>query len=211
MRPKPFIGFSDNTTLHLALAQLDIVSFHGPHSGAAFPSFTEDCFVRVLMRIDAPGVLPMPESGTPPVTLHEGVTQGELLGGNLALLAASCGTPVAPNGEGKIIFIEDVGEPLYRIDRMLTQLALAGVFDGAAGIAFGKISEVTPPSDQSKVDDLLRGFVEPFGIPAVSGLPFGHIDQNWTLPFGVRARLDADAGTLELLESAVTANGEMNA
>lgn len=205
VRPKPFIGFSDNTTLHLAFARAGIVSYHGPHAAAPFPPLTEDCFRRVLMSTEPAGILPLPELGERRVTLCGGSAEGTLLGGNLAMLAAACGTPVAPEGTGRIIFIEDVGEPLYRIDRTLTQLALAGVFDGAAGVAFGQFSEVVPHEDDVRVNEVLREFIEPFGIPAVSGLPIGHVDLNWTLPFGVRARLDADAGTLALLDSAVSA------
>jgi muramoyltetrapeptide carboxypeptidase len=200
-RPKAFIGFSDNTTLHLALARLQLVSFHGPHAAAEFPPLTEECFRRVLLSTEPAGVLPTTSA---PTTLQGGSAEGPLAGGNLALLAAACGTSVSLQGAGCIILIEDVGEPVYRVDRMLTQLARAGALEGALALGFGRFSEIDPPEDEDAMHELLHEFAAPLGIPAVSGLPFGHVDENWTLPFGVRARLDADAGTLEILESAVT-------
>ncbi len=199
--PKPFIGFSDNTAIHLALDRLDVVSYHGPHAGAQeFPAWTEACFRRILFDGGGAGALPADDEAERPTTLREGVAEGRLAGGNLALLAALCGTPYALRGRGRIVVVEDVGEPVYRIDRMLVQLELAGCFDGAAGLAFGQFTEVDTRADERPLGDVLRERASAIGVPAVAGLPIGHGARSWTLPLGVRVRLDADARTLELLE-----------
>lgn len=200
-RPRPFIGFSDNTIIHLALQRLGVVSFHGPHAGAdTLPPMAEACFRSVLMS-NTPATLPV-GTDPAPARLVGGVAEGRLLGGNLALLASSCGTRYQPSAHGALLFLEDVGEPLYRIDRMLMQLRLAGVLDGVAGIAFGAFTEL-PEGEASALQDVLTNAVAPLGVPAVVGFPVGHLDANWTLPLGVAARLDADACRLELLEAAV--------
>ncbi len=206
-RPKAVIGFSDNTIVHLALFRLGVVSFHGPHAGYRhFPPATEMAFRRVLMSGHPAGPLPLPPGWPRPRCLAAGVAEGPLVGGNLALLAASCGTRYQADARGAILFIEDVGEPLYRIDRMLKQLELAGVLDGVAGVALGEFRDIAgarPGADRAAgLVDLLDEILQPLGVPAVIGLPFGHGRENWTLPIGVRARLDAGAGALELLERA---------
>jgi len=198
-RPRAFIGFSDNTALHLALDRLGLVSFHGPHAGAAFPAPAEDAFRRVLFRAEPAGAI----AAEPARTLVAGAAEGTLIGGNLALLAALAGTPYALRAAGRVVVIEDVGEPAYRIDRALTQLLLAGCLHGAAAIAFGRFDECADPEPGRPLDALLRERVAGLLVPVLSGLPVGHIDDNRCLPFGVRARLDADVGTLTILEPAV--------
>lgn len=201
--PKALIGFSDNTAVHLAAQRRGVVGFHGPHPHtSAFPDFARDELLRVLTVPAPAGVLPVPAGGRVE-TLAGGVAEGPLLGGNLSLLSATLGTPYAIRPRGAILFIEEVGEHPYRLDRLLAHLRLAGVLDSVAGIAVGGITE-TPviegaPSGAEVVADALGGL----GIPVAAGFPFGHIDDNWTLPLGVRARLDANAGTLALLEPAV--------
>lgn len=202
--PKAFIGLSDSTALHLALAGAGLVSFHGPNAGAAaFPEATEACFRRVLCSTEPPGYLPYPDVSVPTTTLAGGSAEGRLAGGNLALVAAACGTAFQLQGRGAIVLLEDVGEPVYRIDRMLTQLALSGALDGAAAIAFGHFTQPRSGQDDRLLLDTLREWIAPLGIPAALGLPFGHVLYNWTLPLGALARLDADGGTLEVLEPAV--------
>ena len=130
---------------------------------------------------------------------------GPLLGGNLSLLSATLGTPYAIQPEGAILFIEEVGEQPYRLDRMLSHLKLAGVLDAVAGHRGRRHHRVAGRGRRRAyrarvLHDRLGGL----GVPVATGFPFGHIDDNWTLPMGVRARLDADAGTLELLEPAVS-------
>jgi len=209
-RPRPFIGFSDNTAIHLALLRLGIASFHGPHAGFEhFPPETEAAFRAVVMANAGGGPLPMPP-GTDVVTVVGGVAEGRLVGGNLAMVAAVCGTAYQPDTRGAILFLEDVGEPLYRIDRMLTQLYLAGLLDGVAGIAVGEFTEMLEPvraadaGGETSLESLLTDLLAPLGVPVVMGLPFGHGTQNWTLPVGIVARVDADAGSLAIMEPATT-------
>ena len=197
--PRAYIGFSDNTAVHLALLARRVVSFHAPHAGSEATPLAEQCLHDVLFEARAAGILPLPDA--PLTTLRGGVAEGALVGGNLALLAGMCGTPAAPVARGRILFVEEIGEPAYRLDRQWTQLMLAGALEGVAGIAFGRFTDC---GEETDVLALLQGFAAETGAPAVAGLPIGHEPDNWTLPLGVRARLDATRGTLELLEPAVT-------
>jgi muramoyltetrapeptide carboxypeptidase len=201
--PKALIGFSDNTAVHLAAQRAGVVSFHGPHPYAAdFPDFAREELLRVLTVPEPAGVLPLPPGGRAE-TLAGGVAEGPLLGGNLSLLSATLGTPYALRPEGAILFIEEVGEHPYRLDRLLSHLRLAGVLSAVAGIAVGGITETPEMEGVPNAAEVVRDALGGLGIPVATGFPFGHIDDNWTLPLGVRARLDADAGTLALLEPAV--------
>ena len=201
--PKPFIGFSDNTAVHLVLARAGVISYHGPHAGGAFPQFTDTCLRRVLFDATPAGELPLPP-GSMPTTLRAGVAEGPLVGGNLSLLTACCGTRAQLDARGRVLFLEDVGEAVYRIDRMLTQLTASGAVDGIAGVAFGAFTGIPEQKEDLPLLEVLGEWVERLGVPAVAGLPIGHVDEIWTLPLGVRARLDAARGTLSLLEPAVT-------
>jgi muramoyltetrapeptide carboxypeptidase len=201
--PKALIGFSDNTAVHLAAQRAGVVGFHGPHPHTpAFPDFARDELLRVLTVAEPAGVLPLPPDGRAE-TLAGGVAEGPLLGGNLSLLSATLGTPYAIRPEGAILFFEEVGEHPYRLDRLLSHLRLAGVLDAVAGIAVGGITETPEAEGAPGGMEVIRDRLGGLGIPIAAGFPFGHIDDNWTLPLGVRARLDADAGTLALLEPAV--------
>jgi muramoyltetrapeptide carboxypeptidase len=203
--PKALIGFSDNTAIHLAANRAGVIGFHGPHPHPpAFPDFARDALLRVLASTEPAGILPFPVDGPRPETLRGGTAEGRLVGGNLSLLSATLGTPYGVDADGAILFIEEVGEAPYRIDRMLSHLKLAGVLDAVAGIAVGAITETPGEDGDARVREVLHDRLAPLGIPLVTGFPFGHVDDNWTLPVGVRARLDADAGTLALLEPAVS-------
>lgn len=200
--PVPYIGFSDNTTIHARHAALGVVSFHGPHPGGDFPPETEASFVRTLFEAEPAGRLDPRAADPAPCALVGGVAEGALVGGNLSLVASLCGTRDALAARDRILFLEDVGEPAYRVDRMLLQLERAGAVDGVRGLAFGRFSEA-PDEDLHPVADALREFAERLGVPAVHDLPFGHVAHNCTLPVGVRARLIADDATLEVVEPAV--------
>lgn len=203
--PKALIGYSDNTAVHLAANAVGVAGFHGPHPHQeAFPDFARDALLRVLTSVDAAGELPLPEGWPRVETLAGGAAEGPLVGGNLSLLSATLGTPYELQPEGAILFLEEVGEQPYRLDRMLSHLKLAGVLDAVAGIAVGGITEA-PGADGDRVSrEVLHDRLGGLGIPVAVGFPFGHIDDNWTLPMGIPARLDADAGSLALLEPAVS-------
>ena len=196
---RPYIGFSDNTFLHLMMFARGVVSYHGPHPGAEFPPETEAAFLQVLFGDGAGGMLPLRSQDPAPRMLVGGFAMGPLVGGNLSLLAACCGTPAQMRASGCIVFIEEVGEHAYRVDRMFAQLDLAGALEGVAGFAFGRFSE-----SEDDVTSLLTEVAVRFGVPAVMDFPIGHIEHNWTLPVGVQASLDADACRLELLQAAVS-------
>ena len=198
--PIPFIGFSDNSNLHALHARAGVVSFHGPHPGADFPPETEASFRAALFSGESPGVLSPRPRDPAPHPLREGSAEGRLIGGNLAILASLCGSREAISAHGRILFLEDVGEPAYRVDRMLHQLLRAGVLDDVAGLAFGRFTGVG--EGLSDITALLAEFSVRIGVPAASGLPFGHSEHNCTIPMLARARLDADAATLTVTEPA---------
>ena len=199
--PIPFIGFSDNTTIHVLHASAGVVSFHGPHPGGDFPPETEQSFRSVLFSAEPAGALPVRDGDPRPRTLVGGRVEAPLLGGNLVLLAALCGTLHAPRGSGRVLFLEDVGEAAYRVDRMLMQLELSGVLEGVKGLAFGRFTAA--PDDEHRVDETIAEFAERLGVPAVADLPFGHVAHNCTLPVSAAALLDADAASLVLTAPAV--------
>jgi muramoyltetrapeptide carboxypeptidase len=201
--PIPFIGFSDNTTVHVLHARLGTMSFHGPHPGGDFPPETEAAFRKALFVDEPIGRLLTREGDAETISLVGGRVEAPLVGGNLCLIASLCGTEWSLSARGRILFLEDIGEPAYRVDRMLLQLERAGVTDGVAGLAFGRFTTVA--DDSHPIVDVLLEFAERTGVPAVAELPFGHVEHNCTLPVGARAHLDADAGVLEIVESAVNA------
>lgn len=198
--PIPFIGFSDNTNVHALHGQAGVVSFHGPHPGADFPPETEASFRAALFSGEAPGPLTSRPGDHAPHVLSEGRAEGRLIGGNLAILASLCGSRDSISARGRILFLEDVGEPAYRVDRMLHQLLRAGVLDGVAGLAFGRFTGVS--EGLSDILAVLSEFADRLGVPAVADLPFGHVEHNCTVPVLASARLDADAVTLTVTEPA---------
>ena len=200
--PIPFIGFSDNTVFHVAHADVGVVSFHGPHPGAEFPAATEEAFRRILFAGDLREPPVIKGSAAARGTLAGGIAEGRLWGGNLATLASLCGSASTLSADGRILCLEDIGEPAYRIDRMWVQLERAGVFRGVGGVALGGFTK-PPPGEREAVRRVLRQRVRGLGVPVAADLPFGHMARNMTLPLGVRARVDGGKGTLEVLQRAV--------
>jgi muramoyltetrapeptide carboxypeptidase len=214
-QPKALIGFSDITALLNAITRsTGVVTFHGPVARSSMTSFSRSHFERVLSSDAAAGVLsraPAPADVLVPqenrvVTLYPGVAEGRLVGGNLTLLQCLIGTPYLPDLSGAILFLEDVGEDLYRVDRMLAHLRLTGGLRRLAGVAIGHFTELkrSAPDGALGYDEVLANYFQPLGVPVAYGFPIGHIDEQWTIPIGIHARLDADRGELELLEPAVT-------
>jgi muramoyltetrapeptide carboxypeptidase len=213
--PKILCGFSDITSLHLALAQkTGLVSFHAPMLNGALadpkvPEFTKQSFFRTVMAAEPAGSIGTGYEEKTVSILQGGVVEGNLIGGNLSLICASLGTPFIPSFKGKILFFEDVSEKPYRLDRLLTQLWNAGIFSQVAGVAVGvnaKCEDDKPnPSGEYRQTgaDVVKERLAALRVPVVTGLPFGHVDLNATIPVGVRARLDGQRGDLILLESAV--------
>lgn len=213
-RPRPVIGFSDITALLAGVTRrAGVVAFHAPTARAAMPAFTRRHFARVLAVAEPAGVLeplpPPPDVLVPQVnrvvTLRGGTAEGPVMGGNLTLLQCLVGTPYFPDLDGALLALEDVNEDLYRIDRMLAHLRMVGALARVRGVLVGRFTELNRHSGDGAfgLDEVLGHYLLPLGVPVVYGLPFGHIDDQWTLPLGVRARMDADAGSVELLEAAV--------
>ena len=214
--PKIFIGYSDITAMHLAIhKRTGLVTFHGPVTLSEFSDYTIGYYKRALFGREPLGTLTNPpeQSTLRPKhttrTIRGGRARGRLIGGNLSLVAATMGTPFEIDTRGKILFLEDIDEQPYRIDRMLTNLRLAGKLDAAAGIVFGECSECVPrkfqPSFDSTLslgevlDDILGGLK----IPVLTGLTIGHTSDQLTLPLGVMATLDAARAELTIEEAAV--------
>lgn len=198
--PKVFLGFSDITALHEAFAnRLGLVTLHGPM--AAGIDFLKNARAQRHLRatLFAPQTVTTITSGG--TALVPGRARGVTLGGCVSLLAAELGTPHArPSARGGLLFIEDIGEEPYRLDRILTQLLRAGRLDGVAGIALGSWKDCGPYEQLRAVfTDRLGGL----GVPVAEEFGFGHGEGALTIPFGVRAELDADAGTLTLEEPAL--------
>ena len=199
VRPKPLIGYSDVTALHAALiAGAGLVTYHGPTARATLTGFTRDSFQQVVSR--RAGAYTISTGGTAEgmARLRPGRARGRLVGGNLALVAALVGTPYAFDLDGAILVVEDVNEAVYRIDRMLMQLWLSGGLQKVAGLAFGQFTEIpAEPSDAERpLDRVLREFADRCGVPAIGGLPVGHVADHVTFPLGAIAELDADVRTL---------------
>lgn len=213
-RPRAVIGYSDVTALLAGAGRAaGVVAFHAPTARAEMPSFTRRHFGKVLAAGEPAGVLepvPQPTDVLVPragrvVTVRGGVGEGPLAGGNLSLLQCLIGTPFFPDLSGALLVLEDVNEALYRIDRMLAHLRAAGALAGLSGVLVGRFTGLGRHIDDGSfgLDQVLEHYFAPLGIPVLAGLPIGHIDDQWTIPLGVRARMDAETGTVELLEPAV--------
>ena len=189
-RPKAIIGFSDITALHLAVrARSDLVSFHGPTARAELTPFSRESLSRATSSMH---ITRDPFANGPPLTwLREGRAVGRLEGGNLALICALLATPYAARFDGAILVLEDVNEPLYRIDRMLRQLILAGALERIAGLCFGAFTERGDEGDSGSrsLDVLFREAAAHVRGPVVSNAPIGHVPDQWTLPLGAGAEL----------------------
>ena len=213
--PKIFIGYSDITSLHGAfLAKANLVSFHGPMLNSDFikdtiPGFTLQSFLRTLMQPSAPGSIRQGYQKKTVRVLSPGNASGPLVGGNISILCASLATPYQPSLKGAILFLEDLNEEPYRFDRMLTQLLNAGLLQLVAGVAIGINKNCQDPKAKKcaeyrqTLEDVLKERLLPLKIPIVTGLPFGHVRHNATLPVGATVQLDGTQGDLSVIEAAV--------
>lgn len=212
-QPKFFCGFSDITAFHAALErEAGLVTFHGPMVAAFGAAGTyNEAGLLAAMECTAPlGAIPWPFAGEElprPVAVVPGVAEGRLAGGNLSLVCALMGTPWEPDFRERIVLLEDVDEAPYRIDRLLMQLLLAGKLQGAAGILFGdspSCAQIPEGRESLTLPEVLHDLLAPLQIPVLYGFPCGHTGYRATLPLGVRVRLDAGAGTLTVLERALS-------
>jgi muramoyltetrapeptide carboxypeptidase len=212
--PKALIGYSDITALlQAAHRQTGLVGFHGPNAGSDFTDYVRAQIESVLMRGESPHRIALSQENErrteqhfQPFIIRGGRARGPLGGGNLCLLAAMAGTPFAFDAAGKIVFLEDIGEKPYRVDRMMTQLRQGGNLDKAAAIAYGVFldCEANPNDKSLSLAETLTAQNEAIGVPAAYAFPFGHIPNQCVLPLGIMAEVDTVERTLTLLESAVT-------
>ncbi len=194
-RPKAVIGYSDITALHAAVGRrCALVSYHAATARSDLTELTRRSLAAVLA--EPWETLTIADPSMTAVT--RGAARGRLAGGNLALVAALAGTPYMPDLDGAILLLEDVGEAVYRVDRMLTQLWLSGALRNIAGLAFGRFTEIPddPTNAQRPLERVLDEFAARCGVPCVSGFPMGHVDDQYAYPLGAIATLNADEGLL---------------
>jgi muramoyltetrapeptide carboxypeptidase len=214
--PKILLGYSDITALHLAIHRhAGVVTFHGPVASSTPSDYSNEHMLAVLTDPQPNYTIHMAPANARHAleephyavrTVHGGVATGPLIGGNLSLVSALAGTPYAADFRNSILFLEEVNEEPYRIDRWMTQLDLAVGFDKAAALMIGICDKCGPDSDDVSLtlDQTFDLHLDPLRIPAVTGYSIGHIRNQFTVPVGVRATLDTEQQTLTLLEPAVS-------
>lgn len=206
--PKLLLGYSDITALHTAIHEkVGMATMHGPMPDSSWmelDDFSRRSMLRALSSTEPLGTLYNPE-GMAPRCVVPGRCEGRLVGGNLSLIAALCGTPYQLNPEGKVLLLEDVGEYVYRLDSMLTQLRLAGMFEKCAGVVLGGFTRCTEEYKRYalSLEDVIRDVVVPAGKPVLANLSIGHTPTKITVPLGVNCVVDAEAGTLTITEAAL--------
>jgi muramoyltetrapeptide carboxypeptidase len=215
--PKIILGYSDITALLNSIhARTGLVTFHGPNGGGRWDNYSLDWTRRVLFAGEAVTFSNPKTTNDRNVltqidnrirTITAGRARGRLLGGNLSVLTGILGSPFVPDFDGAILFIEDVEEQPYRIDRMMTSLRLAGVLEKVRGVVFGTCSDCTPGSGgyaSFTLEEILNDHLKPLRVPAWQGAMIGHNMAQWTLPVGIEVEIDATAGTIAMTEPAVT-------
>lgn len=198
--PKPFIGFSDITSLHMAIYKnTGLITFHGPVGKSSWPEYTRNSWVDVLQDAKNPLYEIPSEQKDAAYTINSGKSTGILLGGNLTVLTSLLGSDYLPSFDNAILFLEDVGEDIYRVDRMF-QLKLSGILNKINGLAFGKCTNCDESANGLSLQQVFDDYLSDLEIPAFYGAMISHEELNLTIPVGVQATIDGDAKTIELLE-----------
>lgn len=200
--PKIFVGYSDiSILLNWFLQACGLVTFHGPmvamEIAQGLTGSSEDFFWGTLLGKKRQWQIKLAE------TIRPGIGEGEMVGGCLSIIVTTLGTPYEIETRGKILFLEDIGERPYRIERMLTHLQMAGKLEGLAGLVFGSFTRCEGEPDRG-LKEIIRELFHNASYPVVTGLAAGHGDENLILPFGVKMAVDGEARTLSLLESPVS-------
>ena len=198
--PKIFLGYSDITAFHQAIhTQTGLITFHGAVANSRWTPMVIDQFEQLFFRGSPPVY---GENQRPVRTLTPGMAEGKLLGGNLTVLTGIAGSRYYPDFTDSILFLEDIGEEPYRIDRMFSQLALSGALRQIKGFIFGRCSdcESKNPDNSLTLEQILDDYIKPLGIPAYQGALIGHMDEQFILPVGARVRMDATKGSMTILE-----------
>ncbi len=210
--PKVFVGYSDITALHVAIQRYSgLVTYHGPVGSSTLTDYTQQQLEKMLFAPTENYTIDLAplqkekateEEAYATKVIHAGVAEGQLVGGNLSLLASALGTEFIPSLKNKILFMEDVGEKPYRIDRMLTSLRQAWPLSDLAGIVMGVFADCEAKSDSRSLSlsQTIEDRLGDLNIPIIYGLSFGHIDDMCTLPMGINVRLDTASKSITLLE-----------
>jgi muramoyltetrapeptide carboxypeptidase len=211
--PKILMGYSDITSLLVAIyARSGVITFHGPVGTSTWNQFSVDYVRRILFNGEKVQMRNPPASGDVLAktkdrveTITPGTARGRLVGGNLSVLAAMVGSGYLPDWKGTILFLEETDEHIYRVDRMLTQLKLAGILEKLSGFVFGKCTNCGPGEGYGSLtmEELLQDHIVPLGIPAWYGAMIGHIENKFTVPVGCDVEIDATEGAITILEPAV--------
>ncbi len=203
--PKIFLGYSDITALLLGLySKTGLVTFHGLLGTSMWNPYSVSWLQKLLFEGQTITFQNSPD--VPVQTIYRGQAKGQLIGGNLSVLSALVGSEYLPSWQGKILFVEDVGEDIYRIDRMLTHLKLAGILDQISGFIFGQCTSCTKGEGNEPsltLWQVLTDLIQPLGIPAWYGSMIGHIRDQFTIPLGIEVEIDTEQGTIKMLENAV--------
>ena len=209
--PKPLLGYSDITALHQAIyTQTGLITFHGPNGSGSWNSFNASQFRRMffdqeLIKFENDVVkgddLVIKQNRTQTIT--PGIAEGVIVGGNLTVLTALAGSPYLPDFQDKILFLEDVEESPYRIDRMMSTLQLMGALDKIKGFIFGQCTDCDPSGGYGSLtlNQILEDFILPLKIPAYRGAMIGHVPKQFIVPIGARVSMDATRGTFEMKEA----------
>ncbi|HOM97327.1 LD-carboxypeptidase [Acetomicrobium sp.] len=209
--PKVFLGYSDITVLHLMFnLHGQFCTFHGPMPSTdmikgSFSGYEKDYLLKAICNDEPIGELKPYDGASPMQTLVEGTAEGETIGGNLSLVCALMGTPWEIDTKDRILILEDIDEPLYKIDRMLTQLLLGGKLETASGIVLGQFTNIThkDPERTFTLDKIFEDVVAKAGRPTLINGYFGHGEKKVTLPLGARAVIDGANSSFTIIESGV--------
>lgn len=207
--PKPLMGYSDITALHNAIhAKTGLITFHGPNGTGSWNSFNVKQFENMFFNQQLVTFENEAVKGDDLIikqnriqTISSGKAKGKILGGNLTVLTALSGTTYLPDFKNAILFIEDIGEDPYKIDRMMSTLKLNGTLDKINGFIFGQCSDCSPSGGYGRLtlDDILDDYILPLGIPAYKGAMIGHVPKQFIVPVGAEVEMDADNGTFRML------------
>ncbi|GAB3660445.1 LD-carboxypeptidase [Echinicola sediminis] len=208
--PKPILGYSDITALHNAInAQTGLITFHGPNGTGSWNSFNVQQFEQMFFEQKLVKFENELEKGDDLIikknriqTITPGTAEGIIVGGNLTVLTALAGSPYLPDFKNKILFLEDVGEDPYRIDRMMSTLKLMGALDQLKGFIFGQCSECEPSGGYGSLTlwQILLDYIKPLDIPAYRGAMIGHVSKQFIVPIGAKVKMNANEGTFEMTE-----------
>lgn len=209
--PKPILGYSDITAIHNAIyAQTGLITFHGPNGTGSWNSFNVQQFEQMFFDQQLVRFENEQKKGDDLIvkknriqTITPGQAEGVIVGGNLTVLTGLAGSPYLPDFKNKILFLEDVGEDPYRVDRMMSTLQLMGALDEIKGFIFGQCSDCDPSGGYGSLTiwQILQDFIRPLKIPAYRGAMIGHVDKQFIVPIGAKVKMNADQGYFEMTES----------